>query len=71
MPLMTMSFVPKPEISAPNLVKNLPKLTTCGSLAAFLMVVVAGWPAAIMRAFSVAVTEASSRKMFTSPWTGL
>ena len=54
-----------PSILAPSLAKKLARSTTWGSQAALSIVVVMGWTAAKMRAFSVAVTEASSRKIST------
>ena len=62
---MVRRLEPMPSILAPSLAKKLARSTTWGSQAALSIVVVMGWTAAKMRAFSVAVTEASSRKIST------
>ena len=60
-PLMRITSVPAPLMSAPMLFRKLAKSTTCGSLAAFSMVV---FPAAIVAAIitlMVAPTETTSK----------
>ena len=62
-PSMTMRLVPMPSISAPSSTRKRATSCTCGSLAAFRMIVRPGAVTAAISAFSVAVTDASSRKI--------
>ena len=52
-----------PSMRAPSSTRNRARSCTCGSPAAFITTVRPGAVTAAIRAFSVAVTEASSRKM--------
>lgn len=61
-PAMTRVLVPSPETLPPMALINRQRSTTWGSHAALRMVVAPRAKAAAMIAFSVAVTEASSRK---------
>ena len=56
-------LVPMPSIRAPRVTRNRARSCTWGSQAAFHTAVCPGARTAAMRAFSVAVTEASSRKI--------
>src|SRR5437763_1945431 len=71
---MVIVFVPIASMLAPIATRNLARSCTCGSLAALRNTVVPAAATAAMRAFSVAVTLGSSRKMsaprsvFASSW---
>ena len=60
-PVIANTFEPMPEISAPMRTRNRQRSCTCGSQAAFMIFVVPGVSEAAMTAFSVAITDASSR----------
>ena len=62
-PSMRITLVPMPSIFAPRVTRKRARSCTCGSLAAFSMTVSPGASTAAHSTFSVAVTEASSRKM--------
>ena len=61
MPRITIRLVPMPSIAPPMALISRHRSWTCGSQAAFSMTVVPSASAAAMTAFSVPVTEASSR----------
>ena len=60
---MIIRLVPMPSIWAPRTLRKCARSWTCGSLAAFRTVVRPTAVTAAISAFSVAVTEASSRKI--------
>ncbi len=60
-PVMCSTFEPMPWIRAPSETRNRQRSCTCGSHAAFEIIVLPGASAAAITAFSVAITEASSR----------
>ena len=62
-PVTWRTFEPIPSIFAPRETRNRHRSCTCGSLAAFEIIVLPGVSVAAMTAFSVAITEGSSRWM--------
>jgi len=64
-PLIMRRFDPTPSISAPIWMSILQRSCTCGSQAAFIIIVVPSARDAAIIAFSVPVTDASSRKTGT------
>ena len=64
-PWMRRTFEPMPSISAPSETRKRQRSCTCGSQAAFPMIVSPVARTAAMIAFSVPVTDASSRKSGT------
>ncbi len=62
-PLMCSTFEPIPSILAPSETRKRQRSCTCGSQAAFEIIVSPGAIDAAMTAFSVAITDASSMWM--------